>query len=66
MRADYRKEIYDDNVVFEVCDWVWLGIESYKDRPYILTRIQHNKHKIYVSVEMFGREIEIFSECATC
>ena len=50
-----------DNTEFpyRVGDEVWLSMEGYDEHPYAITRVQANKSKVYVAVELFGREVEM-------
>ena len=44
---------------FRVGDRIWLDLEGHEDEPYTITRLQMKKKKVYVAVEMFGREVEM-------
>ena len=55
------EDIEDKERDFPFCvgDRIWLSLEGYEDEPYTITRLQIKKQKVYVSVELFGREVEM-------
>ena len=44
---------------FHVGDRIWLDLEGHEDESYTITRLQIKKKKVYVAVELFGREVEM-------
>lgn len=44
---------------FRVGDRIWINLEGYEDEPHTITRLQIKKQKVYVAVELFGREVEM-------
>ena len=68
--ADCRTEgitspLYEDeeeeerDFPFRVGDRIWINLEGYEDESHTITRLQIKKQKVYVAVELFGREVEM-------
>lgn len=59
IKPPISKEDNDTRVPYHVGDAVWIDMEGYDDRPYVITRVQEKKCKVYVAVELFEREVEM-------
>ena len=59
MPYNYIEEKEAVPFLYKTGDQIMLNIEGYENRVFIITKVNEQKRKMYISVEMFGREVEM-------